>query len=398
MRISCLLLASALLVTACDDGDVTPPDDMPSVQPAEVIANYADLVYTNYQDAYDKAVAMQMVIDAFVAAPTASTMEAAKRAWLEARIPYGQSEVFRFQDGPIDRNGGPEGQLNAWPLDEVYIDYVDGDPTAGIINDPTIEISKAMLMDLNEGAMGDVFGQGDAFDAEKAISVGYHAVEFLLWGQDLDNAGPGSRPYTDFIEGGGTAENGERRGQYLSIVAEIIVDDLSGLVDEWSPGGAYRGEFLAMDDNMALTKMMDGMGILSKGELGAERMDVGLETLDQEDEHSCFSDNTHIDILMNATGIQNVYLGRYEWFDGPGLNDLIRDADPAMADNLDAAFVASIEAINAMPVPFDQAISQNGSPGWMAVNAAVNALFDQADLIVMGGAAIDLTVGVELPE
>ena len=102
---------------------------------------------------------------------------------------------------------------------------------------------------------------------------------------------------------------------------------------------------------------------------------------------------------MNARGIQNIVYGRYEWLDGPGINDLVRQVDPAIADRLDAAFVASTESINAIPVPFDQSITTNGSPAWNAVSSAVNALFDQGDLIVEAGLAIGLdNVSVELPE
>ena len=390
---------TACLLAACDGDDVSDnSNDAPSE--AEVIEAYAELVHLNYLDALNKAKALQEKIDAFVAAPTPATHEAAKRAWLEARIPYGQTEAFRFAGGPIDDADGPEGQINAWPLDEVYLDYVDGAADAGIINDPSIEITKASIAGLNEGAMGDVTGIGGGFDEEKAISTGYHAIEFLLWGQDLDETGPGSRPHTDYLTGGeATAPNGDRRGLYLQTAAALLIDDLQLLVDEWAPGGPYRAAFLAQETSVSLTQMLTGAGVLSKGELAGERMDVALETLDQEDEHSCFADNTHIDILMNAMGIQNVYYGRYQWLDGPGVDELVRAADPALADTIDAAFVAGIESINAIPVPFDQSIRVDASPKWNAVNSAVNALFDQGDLIVEAGLAIGLdNVSVELPE
>lgn len=387
-----------LLWCACDGSDIS--DKAGEVTRAEVIEAYADLVHTNYVHARDKALALQVKVDAFVADPTAASHEAAKRAWLEARIPYGQTEAFRFAGGPIDDADGPEGELNAWPMDEAYVDYVEGDQNAGIINDDSIDIDKATLAGLNEGAMGDVTGLGAGFDEAKAISTGYHAVEFLLWGQDLDDDGPGQRPFADYLTGGNaTAPNGDRRGQYLQIAAALIVEDLDGLVAEWEPGGPYRAAFLDQDATTSLTQMLTGAGVLSKGELAAERMDVALETLDQEDEHSCFADNTHIDILMNATGIQNVFYGRYEWLDGPGVNDLVRAANPNLADRIDAAFIASIESINAIPVPFDQSIRESGSPSWNAVDAAVDALFTQGDLIVEAGLAIGLSnVSVELPE
>ena len=43
---------------------------------------------------------------------------------------------------------------------------------------------------------------------ETNISTGWHAIEFLLWGQDLSATGPGARPATDYT----TAPNAERRG------------------------------------------------------------------------------------------------------------------------------------------------------------------------------------------
>lgn len=396
---TCLLVMAS---SGCSDDDnmvIDPPvEDL--VTPTEVIENYVEIVHLSYMDAADKARVLKQRIDEFVSNPTMATHEATKRAWLDARVPYGQTEVYRFYDGPIDRAGGPEGQLNAWPMDEVYIDYVDGAPMAGIVNDLSIEISKQNLSSLNEGAMGDVTGIGDTFDEGKAISTGFHAVEFLLWGQDNDEAGPGSRPYTDFLTtADATAENGDRRGMYLQVVAELIVDDLEGLIAEWAPGGAYRTAFLAIDENEALTRMLSGAGILSKGELAAERMDVALRTQDQEDEHSCFADNTHVDILMNATGIHNVYTGRYRWFDGPGVDDLVRQANPTLADNVDAAFTVTFESIDAIPWPFDQAIRENGSDAWNAVDSAVDALFAQADLIVDVGLELGLdNVSVDLPE
>lgn len=388
-------LFPVLLLAACG-GD----DDARTFTRPEVIANHADVVHANYEDALRGAQNLKAKIDAFVAAPSESRFDAAKRAWLAAREAYGQSEAFRFADGPIDDADGPEGQLNAWPMDEAYLDYVEGDADAGIINLTSIALTKQSLIGLNGGAMGDVTGIGADFDEEKAISTGYHTIEFLLWGQDRDPDGPGTRSWQDFITTGeATAPNGDRRRQVLALVAEILVEDLQGLVAEWAPSGPYRTSWLALPEDEALTKMLSSMGILAKGELAAERIDVALETLDQEDEHSCFSDNTHRDIYLNARGIENLWRGRYEWIDGPGLDDLVRLTDPAAADALDAAIAASIEATLSIPTPFDQAIRVNGSPGWQAADATVKALFAQSDATIAAGTALGLSnISVDLPE
>jgi len=386
--------AFVVLTASCGNSD---DGDGPNRE--QVVANYAEIVQLNYQQTLAAAEAMKAAIDRFVSDPTPASHEAAKRAWLDARVPYGQTEAFRFYGGPIDDANGPEGALNSWPLDEAYVDYVDGAADAGIVNDPSIAITRENLVDLNAGGMGDITGIGNSFDGDKAISVGYHAVEFLLWGQDRDPNGPGSRPYTDFLTTQeATAPNGDRRGLYLQVAAALIVDDLQYLVDQWAPDGAYRSAFIALPVDEALTKMLTGAGILSKGELAAERMDVALETLDQEDEQSCFSDNTHTDLMMDALGIQNVWLGNYGWHDGPGIDELVGALDPEAAARTDAAIRASIEAIAAIPSPFDRAISSSGSPGWNAVDTAVDRLFDQAGEIVAAGTVLGLSVGVELPE
>jgi putative iron-regulated protein len=421
-----MALALAALLGACgDDGgnSETPdagggPDAAPAdlVTREEVVAHYATMVHANYSDALDKAKQLQAAIDVFVAAPSEATLEAAKRAWLEARVPYGQTEAYRFYDGPIDNaENGPEGRLNAWPMDEAYVDYVidpqagpDADPPVyiegGVVNDTTLEITKEKLAGLNEGGEGDIFDVGETFDPEKAVSTGYHAIEFLLWGQDFVDGGPGSRPFQDFLpdsDPARTMPNGERRGQYLRVVTELLIDDLTLLVAAWAPdtAGNYRAGFVGGDPDDALRSMLSGIGILSKGELASERMDVALRSLDQEDEHSCFSDNTHIDILMNATGIQNVYLGRYAYLDGPSVSDLVRQIDPALDAEMRARFEASLQAVQAIPAPFDQAIPEANSESWLKVDTAVKALFAQSDTIIEVGQALGLgNISVDLPE
>ena len=411
-----------LILAACggDDVETGPdagmggPDAAPVAQVtrAEVVQQYADIVHASYTDSLSKAAQLQAAIETFLAAPSAARFEAAKRAWLEARVVYGQTEAYRFYDGPIDDpETGPEGRINPWPMDEAYVDYVL-DPASppdapvyiegGIVNTIDIEITKANLAALNEGGMGDVLDVGDTFDPEKAVSTGYHAIEFLLWGQDFDPSGPGSRPYEDYLTGAGAAaSNGDRRGQYLRVAAELLVDDLTTLVAAWAPDapGNYRDDFVDGAPADALRAMLSGIGVLSKGELASERMDVALRSLDQEDEHSCFSDNTHIDILMNAVGIQNVYLGRYGYLEGPSISDLVHQVDPALDLQMRAEMQASIQAVLAIPVPFDQAIPVQGSESWNQVEAAVSALFVQSDTIIAVGQALGLgNVSVDLPE
>ena len=152
-----------------------------AVDAAAVSRHYAALVQASYEDTFGAAQALQQAVTVFTAAPSAEGLAAARQAWLAAREWYGQTEAFRFYAGPIDDDKGPEGRLNSWPLDESYVDYVKGKPASGFINDRKVVISKANLMRLNERG------------GEENIAAGWHAIEFLLWGQDMDPNGPGNR-------------------------------------------------------------------------------------------------------------------------------------------------------------------------------------------------------------
>jgi putative iron-regulated protein len=358
------------------------------------VAHYAVLVEANYADALAGVEQLQEAIQDFTADPSESSLEEAREAWLSARDPYGQTEAFRFYEGPIDNEeDGPEGLINAWPIDESYIDYVvDGDGevlTTGIINRPDDypDIDRDLLAELNEG------------ESETSISTGYHAVEFLLWGQDLSDSGPGERPHTDYLTSAdATAENQERRAMYLEAATELLLENLSSVHDQWrEESDNYRAEFLALPVQDALGKMLLGMGSLAGAELSGERMIVAFDNKDQEDEHSCFSDNTLADLLANASAVQNVLLGRYAELDGPGIDDLVEAKDPALAQELRDLIQEAIDEIDAIPAPFDQAIlGDEDSEAGKHVLAAHQAL--QTFTERLGEAASVLDIALQLEE
>ena len=351
----------------------------------EAVENYAAGVHALYSKSLSSAREMDGAIDAFIADPTPATLEGAKRAWLRARDDYGPTEAFRFYDGPIDNEeDGPEGLINAWPLDEAYIDYVEGDPDAGIINmvDEYPEITGDLIISLNEEG------------GEANVSTGWHAIEFLLWGQDLNSVGPGARPVDDYT----TAENADRRGVYLATASDVLIGHLQGLVDEWSPGRSnYRSEFLALDTDEALTKIITGIGELSRGELAGERMTVAYQERSQEDEHSCFSDNTNADIIGNALGIQMVLMGEYGSVSGVGILDVVAEEDAELAETLKDQVAASINLANNIPSPFDNHLTDtvpDSAPGRSAVLRTIESLEKQTDTIVSAATAIGITISV----
>jgi putative iron-regulated protein len=375
------LVAGAVVCVGCGKNPLEESRARPVVQ------RYAALVNENYTDAVARARALQTAVEAFVADPTEAKLATARTAWLASRPAYGQSESFRFYGGPIDdEETGPEGRINSWPLDEAYIDSVEGSPGAGIINAPGTypQLSEDLLKSLNER------------DGETNIATGYHAIEFLLWGQDRSATGPGNRPATDFVDGG-TAPNAARRREYLELTTALLVKDLEAVQAQWTPGGNnYAKSFTAMEPEEAVQLMLTGMGSLSGAELSGERMTVAYDNKDQEDEHSCFSDSTLADLHANALGIQNVYLGRYGNQDGAGLDELVAAVDPALDKEMKERLQASLDALQAIPGPFDQAIlGADNSPGRQKVKAAIDALRAETETLSKVATALGVQLNVE---
>ncbi len=372
------VLVIALFVASCGTTEEEPvASTIPPSNTSEAVQTYAQIVLANYEDSLAEAQKMDEALDALIADPTQANLNTAREAWLASREPYLQTEVFRFYDGPIDNpDDGPEGLLNAWPMDENYIDYVQNDAETGVINDAGATISAEELEGLNE--------QG----GEKNIATGYHALEFVLWGQDLSADGPGDRPFSDFVSGEeGTAANQDRRRMYLKVTSELLLGNLQTLVDAWNTdGGNYREEFEGVSDTEALRRILTGMIVLSGFETGGERLQTALDSGDQEDEHSCFSDNTHRDMVQDVVGVQNVWEGSYTRTDGSkvsgtGIRAVVAAVDQDLADRLDAKIEESVAAANALEPPFDNEIAVGNTEGRARVQALISSLRDQESLL-----------------
>ncbi|AZC20364.1 imelysin family protein [Pseudomonas sp. CMR5c] len=385
--------------TATAAGDAAKIDEAAA---KAVVAHYADMVFAVYSDSESTAKTLQSAIDAFLAKPDDQTLAAAKAAWAAARVPYLQSEVFRFGNTIID---DWEGQVNAWPLDEGLIDYVDksyehalGNPgaNANIIANTEIRIGEDKI-DVKDITPEKLASLNELGGAEANVATGYHAIEFLLWGQDLNGTGPGAgaRPASDYLQGAGaTGGHNERRRAYLKAVTQLLVNDLEEMVGNWKPDVTdnYRATLEAEPAETGLRKMLFGMGSLSLGELAGERMKVSLEANSPEDEQDCFSDNTHNSHFYDAKGIRNVYLGEYTRVDGTkmtgaSLSSLVAKADPAADAALKADLAATEAKIQVMVdhankgEHYDQLIAAGNESGNQIVRDAIAALVKQTGSI-----------------
>lgn len=419
------LLAVAISLAGCDDKKesassqaVAPAATAPAAtaQADEaaakaVVRHYADLALAVFGDALSSAKALQQAVDALLAKPDADTLQAAREAWIAARVPYMQSEVFRFGNPVVDEW---EGQLNAWPLDEGLIDYVAADyqhalgnpgASANIVANSEIQVGEEKV-DVATITGETLASLNELAGSEANVATGYHAIEFLLWGQDLNGTAPGAgqRPASDYVVGEGcSGGHCERRRAYLKAATDLLVSDLEHMVGQWQPQVAdnYRASLEREPAANGLRKMLFGMGSLSLGELAGERMKVPLEANSTEDEQDCFSDNTHNAHFYNGKGIRNVYLGEYRKLDGsllsgPSLSSLVAKAD-AQADaslkaDLDAseARLQSLVDSAAKGQHFDQLIAADNAAGQQLVREAIAALVKQTGSIEQAAARLDI--------
>ncbi|OWV46052.1 peptidase [Mameliella alba] len=367
------------------------------VSRAEVLDNYADIAEAIYGDSLIAAQRLQSAVDALIAQPSADTLQAAKSAWLAARVPYQQSEVYRFGNAIVD---DWEGKVNAWPLDEGLIDYVDvtyGGPTdenalaaLNVVASPSLTISGETVdaAEITPALLSDTLHEADGVEAN--VATGYHAIEFLLWGQDLNGHahGAGNRPWTDYARGEAcTNDNCDRRGDYLKAATDLLVSDLEWITAQWAEGGEARSTLMA-DEAAGITAMLTGMGSLSYGEQAGERMRLGLMLNDPEEEHDCFSDNTHNSHYYDGLGIQNVYLGEYVRIDGtlisgPSLADLVAETDAALDAEMQGKLAQTMMALGRIKsaaeagFSYDMMLERGSEAGEALVMGGVNGLIDQ---------------------
>jgi putative iron-regulated protein len=383
--------------------------------PTEVLTTYANIAQAEYEDSLATAETLKAAIAVLVADPTEDNLTKARDAWKAARVPYQQTEGYRFGNAIVD---DWEGKVNAWPLDEGLIDYVDasyGDSSdenplyvANVIANKEITLggetidASAITKELIGGKLHE------AGDVESNVAAGYHAIEFLLWGQDLNGTGPGSgaRPATDFSTTNCTGGNCDRRVAYLTTATDLLIGDLKDMIAAWGADGAARATLLK-DEQAGLTTILTGLGSLSYGELAGERMKLGLLLHDPEEEHDCFSDNTHNSHYYDQVGMMAIYKGSYTRVDGstvsgPSLAELAAEKAPDANTKLLADMDATLAAMKVMKetadsgrMAYDQMLAEDNPEGNKIVDTVVAALVTQAKSIEAVVDGLGLKIEIE---
>ncbi|MBT9292585.1 imelysin family protein [Prosthecodimorpha staleyi] len=409
VRIPSLALAAFLVAGSAS----APALAGPAPEAEAVIGTYAQIGQAAFEDAFLAGKSVKAAVDAFLADPTEAKLAAARQAWKDARPWYQHTETFRFGNKIVD---DWEGKVNAWPLDEGLIDYVDtsvyGESSdenplfrANVVGSTSVRIGKTKVdvRKITKKLLSEKLQEAGGVEAN--VATGWHAVEFLLWGQDLNGTGPGAgnRPASDYALKGCTHDHCDRRRAYLSTVTDLLVDDLAEMAAAWKPNGAAR-KALAARKAGGLGALVTGIGSLSYGELAGERMKLGVLLHDPEEEHDCFSDNTHNSHYHDQVGMMSIYTGRYARRDGsvvegPGFAAFAAAKSPEKAARLDAAMKTTLERLDAIRtkaetggMAYDQMLASGNDEGNKLILDAVDGLVAQTHALeaVVADLGIDL--------
>jgi putative iron-regulated protein len=406
------LASSAALALAAGAGAAPAAPAAPTT--AAVLTTYGDIAHAMYEDSLASARTMQTAINAFLTNPTPATLTAARNAWKTARVPYLQTEGLRFGNAIVDEW---EPKVNAWPLDEGLIDYVaqsygttsDENPlyTLNVIANRQIRVGARQVNAsvINANLLRTLqMAQG----VEANVATGYHAIEFLLWGQDLHGTGPGAgeRPATDYSTTACTHGNCDRRAAYLRTATELLIADLTEMTGDWALGGKARAELAAKGTNGGLATILTGLGSMSYGELAGERMKLGLILHDPEEEQDCFSDNTHNSHYYDQVGMMNLWRARYtrpngQVVQGASLREYVVARNAATARRLDEGMDNTLAKLKVIKdtadsgrMAYDQMIGDNPAGNKM-VQDAVDALVAQTRATESVVTTLGLTIAVE---
>ncbi len=338
---------------------------------AESAYRYADIAYASYTDAATRALELKNALFHFATEPDANKLTETRAAWLATIDAYSKTEAFRFPGGPMDDDQALGDKVGHWPLDQAYLDYLQGIPDCGLINDVETypKIDEDLLLTLHKK------------DGPNRITLGFHPIQFLLWGQDTTPQGtnpqdPVSRPHTDFLADG-SRPNATRRLQYLIHAADLLLQHLEQAAAQWHPQDPenFRASFLSGDPKAAVQNVLTGLSTFLSHTLPSKLQ-------------APFPAATTLILQANTTSLHNIYRGSYATTAGPGINTLIRAADPALQTQFRNTLQALILVIQQLPQQFHQALEEEEERSKIAEairhTQALQAILDEAIIALPG--------------
>lgn len=328
-----IALTLSLILAACDwpqqqsQEKATPA---PASIDAQAFAAQAGLeAYTGLSRASQSAQVVDSKLASFLYHPNPMTHGELKQAWRQAYDDFLRAMVFAYlpiQDPPewYSKHIAYRDlltQLDSWPIQGGYIDYVPGYPFSGIVNDLTLVIDEQTLRNQH------------LFTDNSNASIGYHALEFMLWGDNgersphdffpQENTAPvllnegehnhenseagldqGTEPapevhaHTEETNQPGMPEpqNHNRRRQYVQVISEVLQKDLIRVQRRWEPSTGYYAQLIQQStpDNTLQAALIAAQRLISE-EILNKRFTL---------ESSEFSASSARDIEMLLHGLQ----------------------------------------------------------------------------------------------
>lgn len=280
-------------------------------------AAYLELrAYTDLSNAVETAQALDAAIAVFLYTPNQDTLTAAQTTWRDAynaflrTLIYSKLPIHEPLEWKKEHKSYPQiiALIDTWPIEGGYIDHVPGYPFSGIVNDLTLNLNSDTLLKQH--------GFADASYA----SLGFHVLEFMLWGDDHQ------RSPADFSPQDNTAsvvdetspildepqnlielhevkikvQNHHRRRQFIQLVSEQLQKHLQQLQQYWEPSkGYYAQQWQTASAKQKVTALLHASQLLISDELLGKRLNG----------HSSeFSQSSALDSLAISTSIQSLLL------------------------------------------------------------------------------------------
>ncbi len=279
-----------------------------------------NVILGTYEDFSVKAKALTNALLKFQFTPTDENLRKVQFAWRDTRSPWEQAESFLF--GPVDTKG-LDPALDSWPVNRTDLD--------------------AVLNTSNKLDVPFVSGLNDTLH-------GFHTIEYLIFGEANNKT---------------AATMTAREVEYLVSVTSLLHTHVDALANAWQTSGgnfvtefgnAGKGSKTYPSEVSALQELVNGMiGIVDEvanGKIADPFSQTNTELVESQ-----FSFNSLLDFENNIRGVENIYLGRYLQKDGAGLNDLVRRNNAELDTEIRQKFDAAIDAIQAIPFPFRDSIS-----------------------------------------